>query len=418
MTKTQPIFRQEVLQQRHDREFGKALYQPGTWTSSVVWVAVLVVAAVVSLLIVTRYKESESVRGLLVARGGSHRVVAPAAATVQQVLVRPGDKVSRGQVLASLRVATFNLNGNNNQQETLRQLHIQQELLQQDQQVQEQLFIQQKAQLLHAIEESRVAGESLVTESNLLRQQLQLNDENRRALEILAQGHAVTKRQLQQAQVEHLNFLLRAQEADRRQEANRVHIESQQAQLANLKLSHKQTRLRMAQERQQLQFAIAQANNKADFSVVAQADGIVSAIAVSPDEPVNSQQPLFYITSQPDFLKASVYVPSRVLGQMYPGQELLLNYDAFDYQYFGRYRATVSEIDRASLDPREHLLPLPGIQEPVFHVTAEIDQAYVEGPDVFRLQAGMLFSADVVTANMSLLEFIFRPLLRMRARLS
>jgi len=103
---------------------------------------------------------------------------------------------------------------------------------------------------------------------------------------------------------------------------------------------------------------------------------------------------------------------------MYPGQELLLNYDAFNFQLYGRYRATVTRIDRASLDPREHLLPVPGIQEPVFTIKARLDQSYVEGPDIYRLQSGMLFSADIVTAEMSLLAFIFKPVLELKARLA
>jgi membrane fusion protein len=106
-----------------------------------------------------------------------------------------------------------------------------------------------------------------------------------------------------------------------------------------------------------------------------------------------------------------------MLGNLFQGQQVMLGFDAFDYRYYGRYPAVVEQISRGSLDPREQLLPVPGISEPVFRVRLSLTKQYVEGPDIARLQAGMLLRADFITAEMSLLSFIFKPLLRLRGRI-
>ena len=153
------------------------------------------------------------------------------------------------------------------------------------------------------------------------------------------------------------------------------------------------------------------------FTVVAEDRGVVAALAIEAGQPVSPGQLLLRINPVSPQLQAIIYVPSRVLGKLATGQELMLSYDAYDYRYYGRYQAVVTQISRASLDPRELLLPVPGISEPVFKVLASLNEQTVEGPDIARLQAGMLLNADFITAEMSLAAFIFKPLLRLRGRI-
>jgi hypothetical protein len=40
-------------------------------------------------------------------------------------------------------------------------------------------------------------------------------------------------------------------------------------------------------------------------------------------------------------LQAEIYIPSRAIGFVKPGQEVRLLYDAFPYQRFGAYRGRV-----------------------------------------------------------------------------
>lgn len=417
MTERTELFRPEILQRRIDNRFGTPLYQQHSLLRGSVLLCILLVIVLLTLLVITPYKETEPARGVLVSRQGAHKVVAPVTAVVQHIDVQPGESVRKGQVLATLLSATFTADGSRVEQQQIKQLDEQQHLLQQQLALQSELLEQHHQQLRAAIDELEIARDLIDGEAQLLQQQLQLKTTNLAAMQALQRSSAISKSQLEYAKVEQLDFQLRVQNAEQRRQALAVQQNSQQAQLDNLALEFSETRLQLRKELQQVQLTIEQLELQSHLAVVAEADGIVSALAVANGESVRASQPLVYIDSDPDQLEATLFVSSSVIGQMFPGQELLLNYDAFNSQFYGRYRATVTHIDKASLDPREHLLPVPGIQEPVFSIKATLAQSYVEGPDIYRLQAGMLFSADIVTAEMSLMALIFKPVMQLRARL-
>ena len=52
--------------------------------------------------------------------------------------------------------------------------------------------------------------------------------------------------------------------------------------------------------------------------------------------------------------------------------------------------------------------------EPVFRLRASIEQRYVSGSETYRLQPGLLFTADFVLEELPLLYFIFKPVLSLR----
>lgn len=416
MTEREQLFRPEVLLHRPDRNFGTPVFQQNSWSGMFVLLSVIFVAAALLLLVITQYKEAETTRGVLVPIGGSHRVVAPVTAIVRELAVSAGAMVHAGQVLATLERATFDSQGHNVAEQEVVQLQAQRDLLQEQRRLQWRHYKAAREQGIAAMAALDTTLQLIDAEQTLLQQTLQLSEARMAALATLAQARAITRAQRDQAQMEHLEIQLREQAMAQRRQSHVLQSNAQQAQLENLQSEFQQAQLRTEQELQRQQMAISQLVNQSQFAVVAAAEGIVATVAIDAGQSVQALQPLFYINTEPEQLQATLYVSSRVLGKLYPGQEVLLSYDAFDLQHFGRYQATISSIEHASLDPREHLLPVPGIQEPVFRITAQLGQAWVEGSDVFRLQAGMLFSADIVLEEMSLLEFIFKPVLRMWAR--
>jgi len=349
---------------------------------------------------------------------GSHRVVAPTSAIVAQVLVKVGDNVEKGQVLAELERATFDSRGSNSAAKEIEQMHAQYLLLQEQQALQTQQFQSARHQARQVLEDHSAALAIIDGEQNLLQQTLQLNESRFAAMEKLGAARAVTRVQLEQAQIEYLEVQLRLQGVLQRRQAHEQQMRVQESRLQNLDQEYAQMRLTAEQEAMRLQFAITEVEDQSQLAVVAAVAGVIGTVSIEPGQHVQALQPLFYVQTGPLALQANMYVSSRVLGKLYPGQEVLLSYDAFDIVHYGRYAATIQRIDRASLDPREHLLPVPGIQEPVFRITAALEQTWVEGDDVYRLQPGMLFSADIVLQEMSLLQFIFKPVLNLRARIA
>ncbi len=418
MIERESLFRSEVLPNHRNRYFSAPLLQRNDLSGVFVLISLLLVAATLLLLGFIRYRESETTRGVLEPVAGSHRVVAPTTAIVEQVLVKVGDTVAKGQVLAELERATFDSRGGNAIAKEIGQMQERYLLLQEQQALQSQQFQSASQQARQVLEDHSAALAIIDSEQDLLQQTLQLNESRFAAMQRLSAARAVTRAQLEQAQIEYLEVQLRLQGVLQRRQTHEQQMRVQESRLQNLDQEHAQIRLTAEQEAIRLKFAITEVEDQSKLAVVAAVAGVIGTVAIEPGQHVQALQPMFYVQTGPLALQANLYVSSRVLGKLYPGQEVLLSYDAFDMLHYGRYAATIQRIDRASLDPREHLLPVPGIQEPVFRITAALEQAWVEGDDVYRLQPGMLFSADIVLQEMSLLQFIFKPVLKLRARIA
>jgi membrane fusion protein len=179
-----------------------------------------------------------------------------------------------------------------------------------------------------------------------------------------------------------------------------------------------QASLQIQRELQVIDQEITSLSNQALFTVVAQGPGIVAELGLSSGKSVLPNQPLFFINPQNVDLQATLYVPAAVQAKLVIGQSVLLRYDAFDFRLYGRYEATVVAIGKARLDPRETVLPIFGINEPVFKITAQLHETAVQGDSLYRLQSGATLMADFVLSEMSLLQFIFRPILGLQGKVT
>ena len=90
--------------------------------------------------------------------------------------------------------------------------------------------------------------------------------------------------------------------------------------------------------------------------------------------------------------------------------------DAFPYQKFGPAWGEVREVSASVLTPAEVSAAVP-VQEPVYRVVAALDAQSLRafGAQV-PLQPGMALTADVILEERSFAEWLFEPLLALRAR--
>lgn len=109
-------------------------------------------------------------------------------------------------------------------------------------------------------------------------------------------------------------------------------------------------------------------------------------------------------------LEAVLYAPTRAIGFVEKGQETRLLLDAFPYQRFGSFEATITEVSRTVLDPREADVPFK-IEEPVYKVKAKLRKQVVNayGEDI-PLQPGMTLTGNIVLERQSFLDWILAPL--------
>jgi membrane fusion protein len=117
-------------------------------------------------------------------------------------------------------------------------------------------------------------------------------------------------------------------------------------------------------------------------------------------------------------LEAHLYAPSRSIGFVRPGQDVLLRYPAYPHQKFGSHRGRIASISRNAMPPGElGFAPADGSREPLYRIKVELDSQSIDAygrPE--PLKAGMQVEADILLDRRRLIEWIFEPLLSLSGR--
>jgi len=167
---------------------------------------------------------------------------------------------------------------------------------------------------------------------------------------------------------------------------------------------------------------IAEAEARREIVITAPQDGVVASLQAEAGGNVPSDVPLMNIMPKGRHLQAQLFAPSRAIGFLRNGQRARLRYAAFPYQKFGFHDGVVVSVSRSAISPSE--LPqqlagqsaLLGSAEPVYRVTVNLDsQSVTANGKPIPLQPGMLLDADIRLETRRLIEWVFEPILSLRA---
>ena len=152
--------------------------------------------------------------------------------------------------------------------------------------------------------------------------------------------------------------------------------------------------------------------------VAAPGRGRVGAVLVEPGQMVLPGTTLLTVLPADATLEALLYAPSRSMGFVKVGQDVLLRYAAYPHQKFGSHRAVVRAISASAMSASElGIVPPDGGREPLYRIRATLDaqdiRAYGRAEP---LQAGMQLEADVLLDRRRLIEWVFEPLLSLAGR--
>ena len=413
-----PAFRAEVREERARAALGTiVLIRPPSLVALTV-AAASVTAMVLAYLSFAEYAKKASLAGALVPASGAIRVAAPHPGLVRERRVREGDRVSAGQSLLRLVDARSTVDDGPVGAAMLG--HAQRRLL--------GMRSQREETAAASAGERRALVERIV---GIDAEAAQLDQE----IATLAAREHLARESLQRYEaLAHRGFVSAAQRQQREEEA----LEQRARRHAV-----ERTRLAMARERASLQAAIAEAGTRArvqlaaldaqlaqlaqeqverraqaDAEVVAPAAGTVAALLAEPGQLVGPGATLLTLLPDGSPLEAHLYAPSRAIGFIRAGQEVLLRYPAFPYQKFGSHRARVVSVSRSALAPAElGYVPRDGMREPLYRIKVALARQTVaaygrEEP----LQAGMEVEADVLLDRRRLIEWVFEPLLSLAGR--
>ncbi|MCF6319310.1 MAG: HlyD family efflux transporter periplasmic adaptor subunit [Proteobacteria bacterium] len=411
------LFRSETIENNRQRMFGDViLIQPISF-----WVftlsILLIVVVVTVFLVYGTFARRETVLGFLVPDKGVARLYSPYGGIVESKNVIDGQFVKKGDALLEISTSKSSFDD----------ISINQQLI--------QTIISRKQALSNQMED-----ESLVFDSELKSLKVALQNINDEMYQ-LEQQLSVQKQQLDLARLQKDKYTMLKKknlivDAELTQKKNsyfsaksnldsikRQNI-SKQGEKNNILKQIEQLPLKKKNTIQGLQSNLTQLNERhielegnESYAIKATIDGRVTSIQVHPGQSVTQQKSLLTIIPDDTVLYAELFLPSRAIGFINVGQQVLFRYDAFPYQRFGLYEGTVEQVAQAVINADEAGIPLPS-QEPVYRVKVSLNSQFVEtyGKSL-SLQAGMSVSADIILEERSLGEWLFAPIYSLRGKL-
>jgi membrane fusion protein len=167
----------------------------------------------------------------------------------------------------------------------------------------------------------------------------------------------------------------------------------------------------------EVQQTLATEDAKRETLIRAPINGTVTNIAINQGQSVAADALLATVLPRGSVLHVELLVPTRAIGFVTKGKEVVMRYEAFPFERFGQYRGVIAEVSQAVWSAGEKVGPLV-IKEPVYRVDVKLDKQTVDAlGQEYPLRSGMLVNADILLEKRSLLEWIFEPVIQLRGRL-
>jgi len=405
------LFRQEAIDAQREKYLGETtLARPVAY-----WVYTLLAASIALLLLGVavwgEYTRRERVEGHLALDVGAARVLIPDAGRVSDLFIKEGDEVQAGAPIARI---TYDRSTSETSSTELASRKL---LLEREQRQVKELGEQQAAQVRKRVKD--LEGELAHADREIKLQETRVKS---------AREQATRFQQL--ASEKFVSDLVARQKMDevteqeiKLQALRRIRLQVDRD-LSAAKMEEPSIQLRsrgqvdqVSRQLSEIQEGLASAEARRETVIKAPVSGTVTNIAVAKGQSVPADTPLATMLPQGSGLHVELLVPSRAIGFVTKGQQVVLRYEAFPHERFGQYKGTVAEIGRNVWPPGDRIGPLT-VKEPVYRVDVKLErQSVVALGKEIPLRPGMLVNADILLERRTLLEWLFEPVLQLRGRM-
>lgn len=415
MTPQRSLFRQEAIEfQQHHRQWGElALLQPLS-TKIMTWFITTVVAVVLAFLFLGHYARKETVVGYLTPVAGTSKVFIPQQGTITEIYVKEGQEIKKGQPLFAVETSQIAANGQDVNTTMLDTLESQRNLLT-NQIAAEQERTKSEQERLTAL----IGG--LETEISQLQAQIELQNEQIRVSDGLVSSVTGLRAKGYISELEFKQRELAALEQKQKLNSLNQQFAARHNQLTETRYSLHQLPTVMAQKIQSLRSElstteqrIAEINGRRAYIIRAGAVGRVSTLQATVGQFADPRRLQLEIVPSDSVLQAELFVPTRAIGFVRPGQKVKMKYEAFPYQKFGTYTGQIIKVSHTIVTSADASGPI-ALREPVYRVTASLERTDIDAyGEKIPLQADMLLSADIILEHRSLVGWLLDPLLSVR----
>ncbi len=405
------LFRQEAIDAQREKYLGETtLARPVAY-----WVYTLLAAAIALLLLGVaiwgEYTRRERVEGHLALDVGAARVLIPDPGRVAELLIKEGDEVQAGAPIARI---TYD---RSTAETSATELASRRTLLEREQQQLKELGEQQVAQVKKRMKDLESELAQADREIKLQESRVKSSREQAARFQQLAGEKFVSDLVARQKLDEVTDQEIKLQALKRTRSQVDRDLSAARMEEPSIQLRSSGQVDQVARQLSELQESLAGAEARRETVIKAPVSGTVTNIAVVQGQSVPADTPLATVLPKGSGLHVELLVPSRAIGFIQKGQQVVLRYEAFPHERFGQYKGVVTEIGRNVWSPGEKIGPLT-VKEPVYRVDVKLERQSVAalGTEI-ALRPGMLVNADILLERRTLLEWLFEPVLQLRGRL-
>lgn len=413
------LFRQEAINQQHDRLHGEVLVYPSISHCVIGGFIALCVVATGLWLVNSQFARKETVTGWLEPPEGVVKVYTQNnSGKVKTVLVRDGQYVERGQALLIINGDQFLADGRSLEQVQLEELTSQHEILTEELQRRRQITQRRTHDLNSQIAATRQDIVSVELQLETLRQRQSIIDKRQTDFtRMSADGH-ISRREQDDVRQQALALQSDYQGLKR----DKISQQNRLAQLVTqrdlLPSEHQSEQAALQRQISEVALRIQQLHGQRAQTIRATKAGYITNLQVSAGQYSDPRRPLMTIVPNTEEIVAKLLVPVRAVGFVANGQKIDIRYDAFPYQKFGLYQGEITGVSEVISLPDE-LKDAPALtNQPVYLVHARLHMQHVVAyGQHIPLKAGMTMSADITLGSRSMLEWVLEPVLSLRGRL-
>ncbi|MEX1199006.1 MAG: HlyD family efflux transporter periplasmic adaptor subunit [Pseudohongiellaceae bacterium] len=408
------LFRPEVLQYRLPARFGPAA--GGTPVSLQLYavLGLLFLGLLVLYLGVVRFKTTVSASGVLVPGDGAVRMGPSWQGVYQSIRVQEGEWVEAGEVMALISTRQHDAAGRDRtgikqafNRTEISQLQRKLTLVERSAELQLEQMESRRSQL-------RETAALLDDEAAIMQRRVAAARASLKARRTLRDRGVLADTVYRQHEESYLALVQKQQQLVTRQAANGQEQRELRERKDTIRLDQETQRHELESTIRRKQHESRLLDSDALLAVIAPASGVAGPVTARAGDVARPGSTLSTVIPADVPLRALLYLPGSAMGQVEAGQTVQLTYDAYPYQRYGNHQGRVDRVSSTTLDPREQRLMLPDIREPVYQLHASLpEQSLVADGESYRLRSGMRLRAEIVTAEMTLLAYMFDPLLRL-----
>ncbi|HEX4780842.1 MAG TPA: HlyD family efflux transporter periplasmic adaptor subunit [Usitatibacter sp.] len=412
------LFRQEAIDAQREKFLGEAtIARPVPF-----WVFTLLAAGIAVLLIAValwgQYTRRERVEGYVALDTGAARVLIPDSGRVTDLMVKEGDEVKAGDAMATVSLDRSTGSGGSTNEAVAAEMQSRRLILEKEQNQWRELGAQQVEQLQRRIRD--LQGELMQIDREMKLQEVRIKsakDQLERYHGLAGEKQFVSEALVKQKQDEVTDQEIKLQNLARQRGQVDRDLAAARLEQPSIELRSRTQVEQVSRQISELKEGLTQVEARRESVIRAPMAGVVTNIAVNRGQSIAADSSFATVLPRGSGMHVELLVPTRAVGFVHRGQEVMLRYEAFPYERFGQYHGVVTDVSRSVWTQGEHVGPLQA-KEPVYRLDVKLDRQNVTalGED-YALRPGMLVSADLLLERRTLLEWIFEPVLKLKDRI-